>query len=88
MNKWNPKKIKELSDTKVIFNGDGADEVMGGHESKYMSIYVYSCKKVKRGFSLRHVPACSAQRPSDRDCRPPFRRAGRAYAPAVNPGSV
>ena len=25
------KKIKELSDAKVIFNGDGADEVMGGY---------------------------------------------------------
>jgi len=44
------KKIKELSDTKVIFNGDGADEVMGGylyfHEAPDSIAFDKDCRKL------------------------------------------
>tara|TARA_B100001173_G_scaffold271609_1_gene249653 strand:- start:169 stop:1923 length:1755 start_codon:yes stop_codon:yes gene_type:complete len=44
------KKIKEQSDSKVIFNGDGADEVMGGylyfHESPDSIAFDKECRKL------------------------------------------
>ena len=43
------KKIKELSNAKVIFNGDGADEVMGGylyfHEAPDSISFDKECRK-------------------------------------------
>lgn len=44
------KKIKEFSDAKVIFNGDGADEVMGGylyfHEAPDSIAFDKECRKL------------------------------------------